>query len=254
MPVTLRDGVYQVRTAIGELQPKRWSDAQIIYDLNTAAQEMCAEANFLTGFSNIPLAAGIQEGPLPVELDQIKSCKFFAGQLYDLAPNDWGTLQTGAFTGSIPLWFYTKTGSQQLTPQTIGSDITEIDLNPLNPQGADYYTILGVWPIPQVAGQIHVWYSYFHKVMSTPLSPCAIPRKFLKGWAAYAIARCWQIMNAYNQAAYYEQIYQTQKEEFRIWASTHNQLVRPGRYGALEEPWRQSASSSVILVDQTPHF
>lgn len=252
MPLTLRDGVYHVRTAIGELQQARWSDAQIIYDLNTAAQEMCSVANLVTGFSNVQYSIEAQEAALPVEVDQIKAVKYYSGQLFDLVPSDFQTLQTGSFTGSIPLYYYIKTATQVLTPQVDSGDIEETDLNPANPQGLDFKTVIGIWPIPQTAGQIHCWYAAYHPVMSKPLDPCAVPRRFIQPWAAYAISRCWRIAQNVDMANDYTALYEKGKEDMRIWAMTHNQVSRPAKYGMQDAPWRQSASSSVILVDQTP--
>lgn len=252
MPLNLQSGVYHVRTAIGELQENRWSDAQIVYDLNTSAQEMCSVANLITGFANVPYDASLQEAVLPVEMDQIKAVKYFAGQLYDLEPSNFQTLQSGSYTGSIPLWFYVKTATKVLTPQVDTSDIQLYDLEPSNPAGQDYRTVIGIWPIPSIAGEIHCWYDEFHKVMANPLDTCAVPRRFLSAWAAYAISRCWEIMRDWEGAERYKAIYEKGKEEMRIWAQTKNQHARPTKYGMDEAPWRQSASSSVILVDQTP--
>jgi hypothetical protein len=252
MPLTLRDGVFFVRTTIGELEERRWSDAQIIFDLNIAAQEMCSVANELTDYQEIQLPTGIQEGPLDIEVDQIKAVKFFSGQLYVLEPSSWQQLQTGAFTGSIPYWFYTKTATLQLTPQTNSSNIQESDLLPNLPAGQNFRTVVGCWPIPATAGVLQVWYSYFHSPMSNPQDVCAIPRKFLQGWASYAIAHCKRIESAYAEAADWTTLYEKEKEEYRVYAMTHKQTARPARYGMILEPWRQSASSSVILVDQTP--
>jgi len=258
MPLTLRDGVYWTRTTIGELVQRRWSDAQIIYDLNRSAQDLCSTAQTLTEYCIIPVSNVSQEGPLPVEADQIKAVKYFAGQLYDLEPKDWKDLQSGAFTGSQPIWFYVKTATLQLTPQTIGSNIVETDLLPENPAGNSYQTVVGCWPIPEVttegqpSPQLQVWYSYFHTLMQEPQSICAVPSRFLETWAAKAISHCLRIEKAYSEADMWESKYQQGKEEYRIWAMTHNQVRRPARYGVNEPPWRNSASSSVILVDQTP--
>jgi hypothetical protein len=252
MALTLRDGHYFTRSMVGELEQFRWSDAFINFSLNNRAQDFCLPAGLSTWFYNVPLAAGSQEGPLPIDLDQVRAVKFFAGQLFPLQYKDWDELQTGAFTGSIPLWFYIKTDTTQLTPQQIGSDIAVIDLLPANPQGGDYRQVIGVWPILEATGNIHVWYTAYHPLMTEPQSKCMIPRPFLDGWAAGAIADCLRIEKAYSEADIWEARFAMRKEAYRVYAQTHKQVSQEMRYGYDEAPWRDSASSSVILIDQFP--
>jgi hypothetical protein len=257
MPLCLKDGFYYVRSEIGELEQFNWSDDQIIFDLNNVAQEMCSIAGELTKYQNLELVVngdeGTQEAALDVEIDQVKACKYFSGQLFDLEPHDWQSLQIGAATGSIPRWYYLKTGTRELTPQsTATSDIVEIPLGPNMPGGETFRTVLGVWPIPPEPAEIHIWYSYFHPWMQSPTDVCLIARKYLPTWAYGVIARCMRIEKAYEEAEYYNAKYEKGKEEYRIWASKQRQGQKPARYGVIVEPWRQNASSSVILVDPYP--
>jgi hypothetical protein len=60
-----------------------------------------------------------------------------------------------------------------------------------------------------------------------------------------------KIEKAYAEAQEWDQYYIAGKEAFRIWAQSKNS-AGPARYGTDEVPWRKSASSSIILVDQTP--
>lgn len=256
MSLTLKDAVYYVRTEIGELEQFLWSDDQIIFDLNHAARRMCSKAGVLTKYESVALqsgAEGTQEAALDFEIDKVKSCKYFSGQLYDLEPHEWKSLQVGASTGSIPRWYYLKTGTRELTPQsTSTSDIVEIALSPNTPWGDVFRTVIGVWPIPPDPAQIEVWYSYVHPWMKDPLDPCAVEENFLEGWASAAIARCYRIQKMTAEAQAYAQVHADQTEAFRIYASAQKQGDRPARYGTVVEPWRQSASSSVIFVDPMP--
>jgi hypothetical protein len=257
MPLSLKDGVYYVRTEIGELDQFNWSDNQIISDLNDSAKEMASVASILTGFSELTLTSngvgGYQEVALNVEVDAVKACKYFSGQLFDLEPGDWDALQSGASTGSIPRWYYLKTATQEMTPQsTETSDIVVVPIPaPAGAAGA-YYTVLGVWPIPPADSTVHVWYSYFHKYMQSPTDICALPPRFLTAWAAKAIARCLRIEKDYDGADRFMAIHNAGVEELRIYAGKQKQQDRPARYGTIQEPWRQNASSSVILVDPYP--
>lgn len=257
MPLSLKDGVYRVRTEIGELDEWSTSNQQIITDLNFAAKEMCSEAQELTKYENLTLAAvedgGTQEAALELEVDQVKAVKYFSGQLFDLEPHEWETLQIGASSGSIPLWYYIKTATRDLTPQsTDTSDILQIPIPTPSVGGGGYYTVIGVWPIPPEPAEIHVWYSYFHKYMDSPTSICAVPFRFLEGWASYAIARYLRTEKAMGEAELAMAKYKAAKEEYRIYASRQRNARKPARYGMVQEPWRQSASSSVIFVDPSP--
>jgi hypothetical protein len=259
MALTLADGVYYVRSEIGEPQQYNWADYQIIKDLNYSAKKMCSIGSTLTGFSNLSMSQtgsstiGLQEAFLPQNIDQIKAVKFFFGQLFDLEYKDWKELQEGAIVGSIPRWYYIKTSTKSMTPQvTATSDIQQISLDPTVPQGSGYAQVIGVWPIPPNPSQIHVWYSYFHPLMADPDDICEIPERFMEGWAAYAIARCKRIENAHTEAQAYTMQFEKTCEDYRIYASTHRTADKPARYGMNLQPWRQSASSSVVVVDPFP--
>jgi hypothetical protein len=250
VPLTLADGVYRVRSEIGELQQFNWSDYQIVTDLNVAAQEMSSVAGALTKFDNLVLTPGAngaqQEAFLNVEIDEVKACKYFQGTLFDLEYMDWRDVQVGTSTGSIPQIYYLKTSTREMTPQsTTTSDIVSV---PILPGGA-FYTVLGVWPIPPEPANIHVWYSYFHPQMQYPSDPCEIPRRFLKGWAAGCIARCLRIEKAHAEADIYEAQFASYTEQYRIYASRQRNANKPARYGTQRSPWQNNPSSSVIVVD-----
>lgn len=256
MGLTLKDGVYHVRTEIGELEEFYWSDNQIIFDLNHAARRMCNTAGNLTKYQAVQLSIngdGSQEAPLDEEVNTVKACSYFSGQLFDLEPHDWKSLQTGAAVGSIPRWYYLKTDTLQLTPQNTGtSNISEYPIGPNNPFGTTYRTVVGVWPIPPEPAELHVWYSYIHRWMQDPLDPCAVYENYLEAWASYAIARCYRMQKAYAEAQEFMDKFVSGEEAFRVWQGKQRNSDQPARYGITSDPWRQSASSSVIFVDPSP--
>lgn len=262
MGLALRHAVYQVRKTIGELEPFNWSDYQIIADLNYAAQEMCSVAGTLTRFQQLVLQqtlngqTGItQETFLADDLDEIKAVKYFSGQLFDLDYCDWKVLQSGASTGSIPLYYYTKTGTRELTPQsTSTSDIVDVPIGPQNPLGDTYRTVIGVWPIPPTPATLHVWYSYMHTWMSNPNDNCVIPSRFLWAWSCGAISKCKEIEGDIVNAQRYDGIFRQGIEDYRVYAGKQKQGDRQARYGTAMEPWRRNPSSSVILVDPSPQM
>jgi hypothetical protein len=254
VPLCLKDAVYQVRKTIGELQAFNWSDFQIVADLNYGAREMCSVAGSLTRYQQLSLSlnatTGTQEVALDVEVDGVKACKYFSGQLFNLQYHDWKGLQIGAATGSIPLYYYLKTETRQLTPQASGtSNIAMTNIGPGSPLGEVYRTVLGVWPIPPNPAQIHAWYSYFHNWMSDPTDPCAIPSRFLWPWACYAIAKCKRMEQAIGEAQEYEGQFEAGKEQYRIYMGKQKQQDKPARYGMQDDLWRRNPSSSVVIVD-----
>jgi hypothetical protein len=252
-----KDGYFKVRSKLGELNQSYWSDKQILMDLNIAARAMCSTAQSLTKYSAVQLqlnaSNGTQEAPLPLDIDEVKSVKYFSGQLYSLEFHDWDSLQTGASTGSIPRYFYIKTDTTQLTPQNTGtSNIQNIPIGPQGPLGDEYRQVLGVWPIPPIPAQISVWYSYLHKWMQDPTDPCAIPYQFIDGWVAYVLREALRIEKAYDEAMIYDTMYKEVLAEYKIYAAKQRNGSKFAQYGVDQSPWRQDASSSVILVNPNP--
>lgn len=262
MGLSLKDGMYAARYAIGELYQFNWSNNFLKFHLNLAAKTMCSVANALTKYEAVPLQyvestgpTGVQEAALDEEIDMVKNCTYFSGQVFKLEPRDWKYLQVGASTGSIPRWYYLKTDTKDLTPQsTATSNIQDIPLDPNSPGGQVYRTVIGCWPIPPAPAVLDVWYSYWHKYMNAPNDPCAIPPPFLNGWVAGAIEQCLLSEKAFGDAAYYTKVKDVETEKYRIYASSHRNSDQPMRYGVEVDPWRQNASSSVILVDPFPTF
>jgi hypothetical protein len=201
------------------------------------------------GTYNVQASNGIQEVALDGSLDRVKSCKYFMGQLFPLQFSDWKMLQTGAATGSIPLYYYIKTFTKELTPQLSGT--SDIGAQPIlsPPLGTPYRSVLGVWPIPPTPATIEVWYSYEHPWMQDPTDPAAIPSMYLWPWACGTIGKSLLIEKAYQEAQFYDAIYQKGKEDFRLWMSKQQQADRPARYGSQRMPWTYNPSSSVVFVD-----
>jgi hypothetical protein len=244
--------MYYTRQILGEAEQVRWSDNFLIRSLNSRASEFQQAAGTITAFKKFPLGSGIygQETPLDIETDSVKSVKYFSGQLYPLERRSYDELQTGAYTGSIPLWYYIKEDATQLTPQTNTSDIVATDLLPGGPTGAGFNQVLGVWPIPNAATFVEVFYSYFHPYMREPLAQSPIPSMFLPGWTAGTIADALKVEKAYAEAMPWEKFFMDEMERYRLYASKHKSN-KPARYGQQKTPWRESASSSVILISPT---
>lgn len=198
----------------------------------------------------IQAANGLQEAALDPDLDLVKSVKYFMGQVYPLEPMDWQSLQVGAAVGSIPLYYYIKTSTRTLTPQSMGSSqIITIPIGPGNPTGETFREVMGVWPIPPSPGTLNVWYSYQHPWMSKPLDPCAIPDRFLKAWASYAVAESLDIEKAVPEADRRMGMFEAGCENYRIYMGKQRQADRPARYGRPQQPWRRNPSSSVVFID-----
>jgi hypothetical protein len=263
MGLTLRDGIYQTRTRIGELIANFWVDEDIIYDLNYAAQDMCSEAQYLETavqflWPNVPgTNVPIQEAPLQPWVDQILSVAIYSGQLFQLQCVDAADVQIASRVGNIPLLFYTKTGSTIMSPQgTSGQpgsgDISLLPVMPALPNTPEFTTVLGLWPIPSSNYDTTIWCTRFHPFMDNPLSICAIPARYSQGWIAYAVARCKEKESAFDEATYYQGIYDKHKAEFVQYCISHKQLKTPPTYGGTVWPSLARGSSSIIFIDQQP--
>jgi hypothetical protein len=229
----LRDGVYQTRIRLGELQPDYWSDEEIIYDLNHAAQDLCSSAGNLTDFRKVPFPEGVQEVALDVAVDQIISVSYYSGQLFQIpALNEAAQVQVANQVTGIPIAWYTKTATRVLSPQGVSGDIMPSSLTPSNQTGQDYVTVLGLWPLPIAPYEINLSFVAFHPFVTKPLDPMAVDARFARTWVAYAVARGKEKESAFEEAQYFQAQYDAGKQEFM--------------------PTLARGSSSVIFVDQNP--
>lgn len=267
MGLSLKDVVYQARMWLGEPDPFYWQDYQVVVACNNALQEMASIAGGLTKYDEVVLntittnvpsngtVIQLQEAALDAEVDSVKSCKYYSGQEFVLAYADWKSLQTGASTGSIPQYYYLKTDTRQLTPMsTANSQILPFNIGPNMPGGETYRTVIGAWPVPQfpAPATLQVWYSYFHPFVQDPTDPINIPRRFLRGLVHGTVLYCLMTEKALGEVEYHDQQFKAYSEMFRVYQGRQKQSDRPPRYGPILEPWRQNASSSVILVDPYP--
>lgn len=265
MGLTLRDGVYRTRVALGEQIPNFWNDSDIIYDLNEAAQDMCSEAQYLEVpvqflWPNVPGTAPgvsnpVQEAALQPWVDQILRVAIYSGQLFELQAVDASDVQVASKVGNIPLLFYTRTGSQYLSPQGAGNNTGDISVFPVQPQlttQAEPTTVLGLWPVPSANYDTTIWCTRFHPWMDSPQDICSVPRRYAKAWYSYAIARAKEKESALDEAAYYQAIYEKGKVDFVQYCISHKQLKTPPSYGGTAWPSLARGSSSIIFIDQNP--
>ena len=98
-----------------------------------------------------------QENMLPVTLDQVLWVGFYAGQFFQLQPLEQSSVLVANKVQGIPIGFYTRTDTQQILTQGGGptasgqttGDMFITDFKPNPALGKDYFTALGLWPIPQ---------------------------------------------------------------------------------------------------------
>lgn len=257
--------MFQVAQWLGEPDPYFWQDYTKVVNVNNALQEMASIAGGLTKFENVQLqnivsstpAPGtiitLQEAALDVEVDCVKSCKYYSGQEFVLSYRSWKDIQTGSSTGSIPQFYYLKTDTKELTPMsTANSNITSVPLGPNMPGGTTYRTVIGAWPVPPGPALLQVWYSYFHPFVQNPTDPIEIPRRFLRGLACGAASYCIENEKAAAESDRWTAIFKAYCEDFRIYMSRQKQSDNPPSYGPSFAPWRQNASSSVVLIDPYP--
>lgn len=262
MALTLRDVVYQVRVKLGELIPNFWNDEDIIYDVNYGLKDMCSAAqNLETAVQFLwPYQPGtttpMQEAPLRSNVDQIIGVGIYSGQFFQLNALDASDVQIANKVQGIPTGFYTRTDTTILTPQgnvnTNTGDIQLIDLKPNMPQGQDFVTVLGMWPVPLSNVDTTVWYTQTHPFVSKPLDGIAIPDRFHRAIVAYAVARSKEKESALDEAAYYDKMYEQGKQAMVDYYISHKQLRTFPQYGGTQWPSLARGSSSIIFIDQSP--
>jgi hypothetical protein len=254
----LIDGVYGVRTKLGEQNPNYWSTEDIIYDLNWGLKEMCSAAQNLETAIQFPWpnVAGttnpIQEAPLRPWVDQILSVAIYAGQLFQLQYMEATDVQVATRVGNIPLGFYTRTDTREEVPQGAGATTGDLSVIPIPGQATDFQTVLGLWPVPSSNYDTTVTCTKFHPWVTNPTTPLGIPDQFMQGLIAYGVARAKEKESAFDESAYYDKIYQMYKQKMIDYYINHKQLRTFPQYGGTSWPSLARGSSSIIFVDQNP--
>ena len=256
MALTLRDGVYNARTLLGEQIPNYWYTNDLIYHLNWAAQDMCSEAQCLETVFQTNYPANQQEVALPTWIDKITGVAVYSGQLFQLqALDDYTDVQIANRVGNIPQSFYTKIGtpimSPQGTPKNPTGNIVPVPI--LAPPNADdYTTVLGLWPFPGATMPVTIWCTRYHPWVITPEAPIQIPARFAMDWIAYAVARGKEKESMLDEANYWQQKYDAGRQRFVDYWIQRKQSKTAPSYGGVAWPTLARGSSSVIFLDQSP--
>lgn len=254
--LTLRDGVYKVRTMLGELVENYWYTNDIIQDLNFAAIDMCSEAQNLETYFTSTYPANTQEVACPAWMDKIMAVAVYSGQLFQLeCAEDPTDVQVASRCGGTPSVFYTKIGAPSMSPQGTPSNTTSsiVEVPLLKPPEVnDMSTILGLWQIPSDDIPVHIWCTRHHPFQTKPMDPIYIPSRFVQAWIAYAIARGKEKESMLDEAQYWQGIFDTGKKAMTDFFIMRNQLKTPPTYGNGGGALFGRGSSSVIFVDQSP--
>lgn len=258
--MNLRDGVLWCRLQLTELRAHFYSDTEIIIHLNDAAQKMTSAAQCNNGFVTFTTRqiggdgddsdVWAQEYVLPLDVDQITGVSYVAGNIFPLVPAKRENLQLGSYVGGIPIYFYEKKNTRILTQQ-VANGIHEYPIAPT--LGPDPRTTIGLWPVPQQATPIYVWYIGYHPTMQNPFDPVNIPPRFKKAWCAYAMARLKEKEGALTDASYWDTIHENGTQEFIEWQITNGQEISMPSYSTERYPQGfLRGASSVIVVAQNP--
>ncbi len=267
MSVPLRDIVNRTRDLLGEQIPNFWNQNVLIDVINEGLQDMCSDSQNLEtliqftpqGVAGNPTQPA-QESMLPVNVDQILWVGFYAGQFFQLQPLEQSSVLVANKVQGIPIGFYTRTDTQQILTQGGGptaagqttGDMFISDFKPNPAIGKDYFTALGLWPIPQSVTDITISCTRFHERVEKPLDRCGIPRRFMKGVVWYAMWQSKLKQENMQVAQYYEQQYEKVKQEMNHYYIFCKQMVAPPDWGGTLWPSLTRGSSSVIFIDQSP--
>jgi hypothetical protein len=265
--VPLRDIVNRARDLLGEQIPNFWNQNIIIDLINEALQDMCSDSQNLETLIQFPPATvpgnptqQAQETMLPVNLDQVLWVGFYAGQFFQLQPLEQSSVLVANKVQGIPIGFYTRTDTQQVLTQGGGvtpagettGDMYISDFRPNPAIGKDYFTALGLWPIPQSVTDITISCTRFHERVEKPLDRCGIPRRFIMGPISYVMANSKLKQENMDVAASWEARYEKVKREMNNYYVFCKQMVSPPEWGGTMWPSLTRGSSSVIFVDQNP--
>lgn len=256
--MNLRDGVFDVRMALGEAQANLWSDDEIIRHLNQSARRMCNKAQSLKSFdafetAQITLPDGskqfAQEYILPIDIDELIDAKFWAGSLFPLKLCQEEDVQIGARVGGLPFWLYVVQGRRFLTHQT-ATGICKQDLPPND--GGDPRTIIGLYPMPTGVIPIYLWYLKWHQDMKTPFDEVMIPNAFGRAWIAWAVARCKEKESAITEAQYWDGIHDAGTQEYVDYMMAQGQSMSPATFtNRPQHPAFLRGLNTVIVVPNT---
>jgi hypothetical protein len=201
-----------------------------------------------------------QEAMLPVNLDQVLWVGFYSGQFFQLQPLEQSSVLVANKVQGIPIGFYTRTDTQQTLTQGGGAtsvgattgDMYISDFKPNPALGKDYFTALGVWPIPQNVTDFTISATRFHEWVEKPTDRCGIPRRFIGGPTYYAMWQSKLKQENMDVAQYYQAQYEKVKREMNDYYVFCKQMVAPPEWGGTMWPSLTRGSSSVIFVDQSP--
>lgn len=250
------------RDLLGESIPNFWSEEIVIDLINEALQDMCSDSQNLETLIQFPSPTVpgqpdqmAQEAMLPVDLDQILWVGFFSGQFFQLQPLEQSSVLVANKVQGIPIGFYTRTDTQQTLTQGAGTSTGDMFISDFKPNpsiGQDYFTALGLWPIPQDVTDITISATRFHERVEKPLDRCGIPRRFIRGPVHYVLWQCKLKQENMDVAAYHEKKYEEQKRAMNDYYVFCKQMVAPPEWGGTMWPSLTRGSSSVIFVDQSP--
>lgn len=258
------DGLLQTRLALTELRAHFWSGTEILMHLNVSAKRMCSKAQNLQSFFQftteiIPNAnagsasdgAWQQEYALPIDIDNITRLAFFSGTLFPIQIVDAASVQLGGRVGGIPWYGYIKPMSRTLTPQVNDGSIARIPLT--GPLSDEYHVILGLYPVPQSGIPVYIWYVAFHPTIKNPQDRIAIPDMFMRGWYAYAVARCKEKEGALEDAKYWDAVHEKETESFIEWSIDQGLANSVPQFSnSAGGPGFLRGSTSVLVVAQNP--
>lgn len=262
MSVPLKDIIVRARDLLGEQVPNYWNPTILIQLANDALQDMCSDAQNLEtliqfAWPSVPGSTGkmAEEAALPVDLDQIAWCGYFAGQFFQLEQLEQSSVIVANQVQGIPVGFYIRSDTRQTLTQGAGVNTGDVYITNFEPQpyiGQDYFTALGFWPIPQAAYNTTIAGTRFHRWVQNPLDRCGVPRRFIMGPVYYILWHSKLKQEAMDLAAKYEQLYMKVKEDMNHYYIFNKQLKSGPDWGGTMWPSLTRGSSSVIFIDQAP--
>lgn len=201
----------EVRRAIAELTADFWSDSEINDWLNEGAKIMVSNAQSVQAIYQRNTVASQQEYPLPEDIDEIVNVTYFDSAEHPLDPVDPRQVQIGSNQTGTPRWFYLRKTTQYGNMASTG--ITVSDAN--EQQGMNAEQVLGLFPVPNAAKALTVFYISRHFQMKNDGAVPNIPPEFRRGIIAYATALAKEKEMAYGDADRHRKMFQDFSDRLR---------------------------------------
>ncbi|MEM0142495.1 MAG: hypothetical protein QXL94_00875 [Candidatus Parvarchaeum sp.] len=250
--IIVAEAIAWVRNNIRELQANMWTDEEIMMYLNAGQQKMLSGAQFFHNMCVIMMQTGVQEYPLPDDVDRVTNVQTYVGVLYPLQPMNRNDVQFGSFVSSIPFYYYITTSSMILTPQVYDGSIYVQSLPPTQFRGGTMS--IGVYPEPPADNTpLYVRYTSLGVKITNANQVIPLPEMFIDCLVAYATSQCLQKTAEIQESDRYISIFERGLIEFKQWQMYHGSSQQKPKMISDNRPsYFLRGANTVLVINSFP--